>query len=132
MTHFRASPVKLNSFKESPPVVIIHSLSAPSGARKTAAPRVSLTRSLAVEYGPQRVRVNCICPAGVETEMVKASSLDDPDFDAEFFFSRAPLGRLGTPEEIANLAVFLASDESSYLNGAIIRADGGITIAPIS
>jgi len=93
---------------------------------------VSLTRSMAVEYGPQGVRVNCICPAGVETEMVKASNLDNPDFDADFFFSRAPLGRFGTPDEIANLALFLASDESSYLNGAIIRADGGITIAPIS
>ena len=93
---------------------------------------VSITRSMAVEYGPLGVRVNCICPAGVETEMVKASSLDNPGFDADFFFSRAPLGRLGTPEEIANLAVFLASDESSYLNGAIIRADGGITVAPIS
>lgn len=93
---------------------------------------VSLTRSMAVEYGPQGVRVNCICPAGVETEMVKASSLDNPDFDADFFFSRAPLGRFGKPEEIADLAVFLASDESSYVNGAIVRADGGITIAPIS
>jgi len=93
---------------------------------------VSMTRSMAVEYGPQGVRVNCICPAGVETEMVKASSLDNPDFDADFFFSRAPLARLGRPEEIANLAVFLASDESSYVNGAIVRADGGITIAPIS
>jgi NAD(P)-dependent dehydrogenase (short-subunit alcohol dehydrogenase family) len=93
---------------------------------------VSLTRALAVEYGRQGVRVNCICPAGIETEMVKASSLDDPDFDAEYFFRRAPLGRLGTPEEVAALAVFLASDESSYLNGAIIRADGGITITPIS
>ena len=93
---------------------------------------VSITRSMAVEYGPRGIRVNCICPAGVETEMVKASSLDDADFDADFFFSRAPLGRFGTPEEIASLAVFLASDESSYLNGAIVRADGGITIAPIS
>ncbi len=93
---------------------------------------VSLTRSLAVEYGPQGVRVNCICPAGIETEMVKASNLDNPDFDAEFFFARAPLRRFGQPEEVANLALFLASDESTYLNGAIVRADGGITIAPIS
>lgn len=93
---------------------------------------VSLTRSMAVEYGPRGIRVNCVCPAGIETEMVKASSLDDPDFDADYFFGRAPLGRLGTPEEVANLAVFLASDESSYLNGTIIRADGGITVTPIS
>jgi NAD(P)-dependent dehydrogenase (short-subunit alcohol dehydrogenase family) len=93
---------------------------------------VALTRSMAVEYGRQKVRVNCICPAGIETEMVKASSLDDPNFDADYFFRRAPLGRLGTPEEIAYLAVFLASDESSYLNGAILRADGGITVTPIS
>lgn len=93
---------------------------------------ISLTRSMAVEYGPRDVRVNCIAPAGVETEMVRESNLDNPDFDADYFFSRAPLGRFGRPEEIAELALFLASDESSYLNGAIVRADGGITISPIS
>ncbi len=93
---------------------------------------VSLTRSLAVEFGPQGIRVNCLCPAGIETEMLRASSLDDPKFDAAGFFRRAPLGRLGRPEEVAHLAVFLASDESSYINGAILRADGGITVTPIS
>jgi NAD(P)-dependent dehydrogenase (short-subunit alcohol dehydrogenase family) len=76
--------------------------------------------------------VNCICPAGVQTEMMRPSNLDNSAFDADFFFRRAPLGRSGRPEEIAQLAVFLASDESSYINGAILRADGGITIAPIS
>jgi len=93
---------------------------------------VALTRSLAVEYGRQGVRVNCICPAGVETEMMRVSNLDNAAFDAEFFFRRAPLGRFGRPEEIAQLAVFLASNESSYVQGAIVRADGGITIAPIA
>lgn len=93
---------------------------------------IALTRSLAVEYGRQGVRVNCICPAGVETEMMRVSNLDNAAFDADFFFRRAPLGRFGRPEEIAQLAVFLASDESSYVNGAIVRADGGITIAPIA
>lgn len=93
---------------------------------------VSLTRSLAVACGKRGVRVNCICPAGIETEMVKASNLDDPGFDAGYFFRKAPLSRLGTAEEVAALALFLASDESAYINGAIIRADGGTTITPIA
>lgn len=93
---------------------------------------VALTRSMAVEYGPRGVRVNCICPAGVETEMLKKSNLENAAFDAGYFFSRAPLGRFGTPEELAQVALFLASEESSYVNGAIVRADGGITIAPIA
>jgi len=93
---------------------------------------ISLTRSMAVEYGRKKVRVNCIAPAGVETEMVRESNLDNPDFDADYFFARAPLGRFGTPEELANVALFLASDESSYVNGAIVRVDGGITVSPIS
>lgn len=93
---------------------------------------MSMTRSMAVEFGPRGVRVNCICPAGVETEMLQQSNPADSGFDAQYFFGRAPLRRFGKPEEIANVAVFLASDESSYVNGAIVRADGGITIAPIS
>jgi NAD(P)-dependent dehydrogenase (short-subunit alcohol dehydrogenase family) len=94
---------------------------------------MSLTRSMAVEFGPRGVRVNCICPAGIETEMLKESNPDDSaGFDAEYFFARAPLRRFGRPDEIANVALFLACDESSYVNGAIVRADGGITIAPIS
>lgn len=93
---------------------------------------MSMTRSMAVEFGPRGVRVNCICPAGVETEMLQQSNPADAGFDADYFFARAPLRRFGKPEEIANVAVFLASNESSYVNGAIVRADGGITIAPIS
>ena len=93
---------------------------------------VALTRSMAVACGKRGVRVNCICPAGIETEMVKASNLDDTRFDAAYFFRKAPLSRLGTPEEVAALALFLASDESSYLHGALIRADGGSTIPPIA
>ncbi len=91
---------------------------------------VALTRSLAVEYGPRGVRVNCIAPAAIATPMMRASNPgDSPDFDeAHFLGLRTPLRRYGTPEEIAALAVFLASDESSYLNGAILVADGGITI----
>ncbi len=89
---------------------------------------ITMTRSMAVEYGPKKIRVNCIAPAGIMTEMLRESSLDNPDFDEQAFFRTAPLGRYGTPEEIAKLALFLASDDSSYLNGAIVVADGGITI----
>jgi len=93
---------------------------------------ISLTRSLATEYGPKGIRTNCICPAGIATEMVKESSLKRQDFDPQAFFKVAPLGRFGEPEEVAKLALFLASDESSYINGAIIPCDGAITITPIS
>lgn len=89
---------------------------------------VSLTRSMAVEYGPQKVRVNCIAPAAIYTEMLRQSSLDSPDFDEQLFLSTTPLRRYGKPEEIAEIALFLASDESSYINGAVLVADGGITI----
>ena len=89
---------------------------------------ISLTRSMAVEYGPQNVRVNCIAPAAIYTEMVRESNLDDPEFDEEQFLQTTPVRRWGMPNDIANIALFLASGESSYLNGAIIVADGGITI----
>ncbi len=89
---------------------------------------ISLTRSMAVEYGPEKVRVNCIVPAAIYTEMVRESNINDPDFDEAVFLNTIPVRRWGTPQDIANIALFLASDESSYLNGAIIVADGGITI----
>lgn len=90
---------------------------------------ISLTRSLAVEFGPKGIRTNCIAPAAIQTDMMSKSNLDSPDFDEENFLnSRTPLRRYGNPEEIANLALFLASDLAMYINGAIIPADGGITI----
>lgn len=89
---------------------------------------VSLTRSLAVEYGPSGIRVNCIAPAAVRTAMVRQSNLDDPSFDEKRFLETAPLRRWGLPEDIAGVALFLASDESAWLNGAVIVADGGITV----
>ena len=90
---------------------------------------ITLTRSLAVEFGPKKIRVNCIAPAAVKTSMMSQSNLDSPDFDEKHFLGlKTPLRRYGSPEEIADIAVFLACDESSYINGAIITADGGITI----
>lgn len=90
---------------------------------------ISLTRALAVECGKYNIRANCIAPAAIQTEMVKESNLSDPNFDNAFFLRQiTPLKRWGKPEDVANLACFLASDEGAYLNGAIIPIDGGITM----
>lgn len=89
---------------------------------------ISLTRSMAVEYGKNKIRVNCIAPAGIYTPMVYESNINNPDFDYEFFKKVTPLGRWGTAEEVAKVALFLASDESSYVTGTVIVTDGGITI----
>lgn len=90
---------------------------------------VQLTKSMAAEYGRYNVRVNCISPAAIMTPMMRQSNPENSTFDEERFLKlRTPLRRYGTPEEIAKVALFLASDEASYLNGAVIAADGGITI----
>lgn len=89
---------------------------------------VSMTRSMAVEYGPRKIRVNCIAPAAIYTPMIRESNLDNPSFDEQKFLNTTPIRRWGTPEDIANIALFLVSDEGSYVNGAIIVADGGITV----
>lgn len=90
---------------------------------------VQLTKSMAAEYGRYNIRVNCIAPAAIMTPMMRQSNPEDSTFDEERFLKlRTPLRRYGTPEEIANIAAFLASDEATYLNGAIIVADGGVTI----
>ena len=91
---------------------------------------VSLTRSMAVEFGPFGIRTNCIAPAAIRTPMVAESNLNDPEFDEHFFLTQGtPVRRWGKPEEIAQTALFLLSDDSSYINGAILVADGGITIS---
>ncbi|MBN1444794.1 MAG: glucose 1-dehydrogenase [Candidatus Omnitrophica bacterium] len=92
---------------------------------------IALTRSMAVEYGP-KIRVNCIVPCAVETAMNVSSAGVNPNFDEKRFFRMAPSGRYGTPEEVAMLALFLASDESSFCYGGLFVADGGVTIRNLS
>jgi NAD(P)-dependent dehydrogenase (short-subunit alcohol dehydrogenase family) len=86
----------------------------------------SLTRSLAVELGPHRIRVNALCPGTVPTPGARQMN-NDAIYEARR--QRTPLGRLGTPEDIAAAAVFLASDEASFITAAILHIDGGITIS---
>jgi NAD(P)-dependent dehydrogenase (short-subunit alcohol dehydrogenase family) len=84
-----------------------------------------LTKSIAVRYGAENIRSNCICPATVNTPML-AERMADPKFKAERF-GEVPLGRLCTADDVANAALFLASDEGAYLNGVALPVDGGST-----
>ena len=86
---------------------------------------VLLTRSLALDHGPDGVRVNCVCPGLIDTPMADWIRLDPPAL-AEFEDS-LPAGRMGTPDEIAGVVSFLASPDASYLHGSVVLADGGVT-----
>ncbi|HXG04276.1 MAG TPA: glucose 1-dehydrogenase [Candidatus Binatia bacterium] len=83
-----------------------------------------LTRVMAIEWAASGVRVNAIAPGYVETEIVKGLSARGI-LDRAVLARRTPLGRLGDPDEIAAVAVFLASDEASYITGEVVTADGG-------
>ena len=85
---------------------------------------IGLTRTLAQELAGDSVRVNCVAPGAIETEMFDAV----PGKVKEKFISRIPLGRLGSPEDVARLHLFLASDEASYMTGQTVFCDGGITL----
>lgn len=87
---------------------------------------IALTRSLAVQFAPQGIRTNAICPGPIETPLLTSWLLTDPEAKA-LRLARNPTGRFGRPEDIVYLALYLASDESTWTNGAIISADGGIT-----
>ena len=92
---------------------------------------LSLSRELAVQFARQGVRVNALCPGPVETPLLLRIFGDDP---AAYERRRVhlPMGRLARPREIVNAALFLASDESSYVNGATFLVDGGLTAAYVT
>ncbi|MGB7435572.1 MAG: SDR family NAD(P)-dependent oxidoreductase [Candidatus Acidiferrum sp.] len=90
---------------------------------------VLLTKAMALDHAHEHVRVNCICPAIVETELVK-NLFDQSEAGQNARNARIatlPLGRFGRPEDVAELAVFLASDESSWMTGTAIPVDGGLS-----
>lgn len=86
---------------------------------------IQLTRNMAVDLARDNIRVNCLCPGFVETDLTKSLTDDPPTL--EMLESRHPLGRLGRPEEVAHAALYLASDEASYVTGAALTVDGGYT-----
>ena len=87
---------------------------------------IALTKSLAVQFGPRGVRSNAICPGPIETPLMTAWLLTDPEAK-RIRLARNPTGRFGSPEDIVNAGIYLASDESTWTNGAVIVIDGGIT-----
>lgn len=88
---------------------------------------INLTRNVAIDYSRQNIRSVCICPGGISTE---AQDIRFPDPEHPFRKMRqnmTPMGRFGKPEEVANLALFLASNDAPYINGTAISIDGGVT-----
>ena len=91
---------------------------------------IALTKVAALTYGPQGVRANAICPGDVDTPLVEAYFNKDPDpkrFRQEIY-SKYALRRIASPEEIAQVALFLASDASSFITGSTLVVDGGLTV----
>ncbi|MDX2269338.1 MAG: SDR family oxidoreductase [Bryobacter sp.] len=91
---------------------------------------LGLTRSLALDFAADGVRTNCICPGAIDTPMLRhsASLTPDPEGTLEACAKVHPLGRLGTPEEIARAIAFLASDDASFITGTAFMADGGALV----
>lgn len=90
----------------------------------TKAALIALTRSLALELAPSGIRVNCVAPGVIDTDMVQVlgrQTLQD-------LAGQTPLGRLGTPEDVAEAAAFFLSDAASFITGQVLTADGGFTL----
>lgn len=95
----------------------------------TKAGVIGLTKAIAADYAGRNIRCNAICPGTVDTPSLQGRMSAQGDYDTarQMFIARQPMGRLGTAEEIAHLAVYLASDEASFTTGAIHVVDGGWT-----
>lgn len=85
---------------------------------------VGLTRSLALELAPSRIRVNCVAPGCIETDMVRVLG----EQTQEMLVEETPIGRLGMPEDIAHAVAFLASEKASFITGQVLTADGGFIV----
>jgi 2-keto-3-deoxy-L-fuconate dehydrogenase len=109
-----------------------HLLGVPERAAYTAtkAAVIGITKSVAKDYLSNGIRVNAIAPATVETPSLqeRINSTGDPEAARAAFIARQPMGRVGKPEEIAHLAVYLASDESAYTTGQILVVDGAMSL----
>lgn len=118
-------------------ITTVHTLACLPGAAPYDSAKwavVGFTKSLAVEFASRNIRVNALSPGLIDTQIWDDIKKAAPDMNdcLKYWRSNIPIGRAGTPDEIAYTAVFLASDEASYITGANILADGGMTSQLIS
>ena len=128
----------VSEFKKQGGGVILNTASAtalravPDRACYTAtkAAVVGLTKSMALDYVKDNIRVNCLCPGTVETPSLqqRLAALPDPAEARKNFIARQPMGRFGTAEEIAAAALYLVSDDAAFVTGVAFAIDGGLTI----
>lgn len=118
-------------------IASVHSLAGMPGAAPYDAAKcgvVGLTRALAVEYASRGIRFNCLSPGLIDTQIWRdaLAVVEDPEACLAHWRSNIPAGRIGTPREMGRVAVFLASDDASYITGANLCADGGLTALLVS
>ncbi len=99
----------------------VHGASCEAAYSASKSAIIGLSKSLAKELGPSGIRVNCIAPGVIETDMMSSFSLDDK----QALIDETPLCRLGKPSDVAELAAFLASDKADFITGQVIGVDGG-------
>jgi NAD(P)-dependent dehydrogenase (short-subunit alcohol dehydrogenase family) len=89
---------------------------------------VALTRQMALDYGRQGIRVNCVVPGAIDTAMLRADvqAGSDPESNVRGWADKQPIGRVGTPEDIAKVVLWLATDDAGFVLGAPVIADGGL------
>jgi len=92
--------------------------------------QIAMSKGMAIDFAPDGIRVNVICPGWVQTPLVEDwfGQQKDPDAARKYIYGVHPLGRIGTPEECGKAALFLACDDSSFITGATLALDGGVTL----
>ena len=92
--------------------------------------QIAMSKGMAIDFAPDGIRVNVICPGWIQTPLVEDwfGQQDDPEAARKYIYGQHPLGRIGTIEECGTVAGFLASDEASFVTGAVIAVDGGVTL----